>query len=638
MPRPDVVLRGQPGECYLLLGNEAVARGIVEAGVGVMTTYPGTPSSEIADTVSAIAREAGIYMEYSTNEKVAVEVAAGAAISHVRSAVCMKHVGLNVAADAFMTLAYVGVRAGMVVITADDPNCWSSQNEQDNRYYALLSGLPCLEPSTPQEAKDMFLRAVELSERLEVPCLLRLVTRVSHTRGPVLFGPRRESTLPGRFERDVARFVMVPAFARVRHRVLLERMRAAREEAERAGDLNYVAREGGHLGVITAGAAFNYVMEALDTLGLEASVLKLGMVHPFPAKLVADFAARFDDVLVVEELEPYLELHTRAALQAEGVRTRVHGKLGAELLPRHGELSTRLVVEALCRLTGAKAPLDFSAVDERVKKARELLPPRPPVLCPGCPHRASFYVIKRVVGHKAVCTTDIGCYALGIQKPLEMGDFLICMGASVGGACGFSRALGERVVAVVGDSTFFHAAIPALVDAVYNQHAITVAVLDNLTTAMTGGQPHPGMGITGTGEPGKRVLIEEVARGCGVEHVFVVDPFDVREATRVFRQAVRVEGPSVVVFRQKCRLLAVREARRAGRELPRYHIDPEACRGLDACGVCVKAFGCPAFYVREDGKVAIDRELCTGCGVCAQVCPHGAIGLVGASEAEEGGA
>ncbi len=622
MPKPEVILRGRPGERYLLLGNEAVARGIIEAGVGVMTTYPGTPSSEIADTISAIAREAGIYMEYSTNEKVAVEVAAGAAVSHVRSAVCMKHVGLNVAADPFMTLAYVGVRAGMVVITADDPNCWSSQNEQDNRYYAMLSGLPCLEPSTPQEAKDMFLKAIEFSERLEVPCVLRLVTRVSHTRGPVVFGPREEPSLKGSFEKDVARFVMVPAYARVRHKVLLEKMRAAEQIAESARDLNYVAREGGPLGIITSGVSFNYVMEALEVLGLEASVLKLGMIHPFPRKLVADFASEHDEVLVVEELEPYLELNVRAALHQAGLTTPVHGKLTAELIPRHGELSTRAVLEALCRLTGRPTPVDFGSVDEWARKGAEMAPPRPPILCPGCPHRASIYVIKRVLGREAVCTTDIGCYALGIHPPLEVGDFLICMGASVGGACGISKALGGRVVAILGDSTFFHAAIPALIDAVYNRHPITVAVLDNLTTAMTGGQPHPGTGIMGTGEEGVRVLIEEVARGCGVEHVYVVDPFNIKEAIKVFKEALGVEGPSVVVFRQSCRLMAVREARRKGLELPRYQVDREACTG---CGVCVKAFGCPAFLVGPDGKVSIDQELCTGCGVCAQVCPYGAI-------------
>jgi len=621
LPKPEVVLRGRPGDRYLLLGNEAVARGIIEAGVGVMTTYPGTPSSEIADTISAIAKEAGIYMEYSTNEKVAVETAAGAAICGVRSATCMKHVGLNVASDALMTLAYVGVRAGMVVITADDPNCWSSQNEQDNRYYAMLSGLPCLEPSTPQEAKDMFLHAIAISERLELPCLLRMATRVSHTRGPVLFGPREEPAERGRFERDVARFVMVPAHARVRHRILLERMRAAREMAE-GSELNGVVREGGEIGIITSGVAFNYVVEAVEKAGIDAGILKIGFIHPFPRKLVADFASKYDDVLVVEELEPYLELNVLAALQEAGVRTRVHGKLGAELVPRHGELSTRLVLRALCSLAKRPLPLDFEALDERVKKAEALLPPRPPVLCPGCPHRASFFVIKRVVGERAVCTTDIGCYALGIQPPLRVGDVLICMGASVGTACGISKALGERVVAVVGDSTFFHAAIPALINAVYNGHPITVAVLDNLTTAMTGGQPHPGMGVRGTGEPGKRILIEEVAKGCGVEHVYVVDPFDIKEATQVFKEAVSVEGPSVVVFRQRCRLEAVREARRKGIELPKYEVDLEACTG---CGVCVKAFGCPALVLASDGSISIDEELCTGCGVCAQICPYGAI-------------
>ncbi|HDJ25905.1 MAG TPA: indolepyruvate ferredoxin oxidoreductase subunit alpha, partial [Candidatus Bathyarchaeota archaeon] len=397
-----------------------------------------------------------------------------------------------------------------------------------------------------------------------------------------------------------------------------------RELAE-STDLNYVAREGSGLGIVTAGAAFNYTIEALDVLGVNASVLKLGMVHPFPSKLVADFAAKHDAVLVVEELEPYLELNVRAALHAHGVGTPVYGKAFVELLPRHGELSTRAVIKALCELTGVKPPADFAAVDERVKGASELLPPRPPVLCPGCPHRASFFVIKRVVGAEGICTTDIGCYALGIQPPLEVGDFLICMGASVGAACGISKALKKRVVAVVGDSTFFHAAIPALINAVYNRHQVTVVVLDNLTTAMTGHQPHPGMGITGTGEPGKRVLIEEVARGCGVEHVFVVDPFDLKEATKVFKEAVSVDGPSVVVFRQVCRLLAVREARRKGVELPKYEVTEDCTR----CGVCVKAFGCPAFYVAEDGSIHIDEELCTGCGVCSQVCPYGAIREVG---------
>ena len=416
LPRPDVIVRGKPGERYLLLGNEAVARGVVEAGVSVMTTYPGTPSSEIADTISAVAKEAGIYMEYSTNEKVALEVAAGAAVCGLRSAVCMKHVGLNVASDPFMTLAYVGVRAGMVVITADDPNCWSSQNEQDNRYYAMLSGLPCLEPSTPQEAKDMFLRAVEISERLEIPCLLRLVTRVSHTRGPVVFGPREEPRRVGSFERDVARFVMVPAYARVRHKVLLEKMRAAREIAESDRELNYVASDGSGLGIITSGVSFNYVMEALGLLGIGAGVLKLGMIHPFPGRLVADFASQYDEVLVVEELEPYLELNVRASLQQAGLTVPVHGKMGAELLPRHGELSTRLVVEAICRIKGVEPPPSAHPAQE----VGEAIPPRPPVLCPGCPHRASMYIIRKVVGRELVCTTDIGCYALGVLSLIHI--------------------------------------------------------------------------------------------------------------------------------------------------------------------------------------------------------------------------
>ena len=618
MPKPDVVLKGQPGQRYLLLGNEAVARGIIEAGVSVMTTYPGTPSSEIADTISAISREAGIYMEYSTNEKVAVETAAGAAVCGLRAATCMKHVGLNVASDALMTLAYVGVRAGMVVITADDPNCWSSQNEQDNRYYALLSGLPCLEPSSPQEAKDMTIRAIEISERLEVPCLLRLVTRVSHTRGPVLFGERVEPRKAGHFEKDVRRFVMVPAHARVRHRVLLEKMRAARELAEGSRDLNYVAREGSGLGIITAGAAFNYTMEALDALGLDASVLKLGMIHPFPSKLVADFAREHDAVLVVEELEPYLELNVRASLQAYGITTPVYGKMLAELLPRHGELSTRAVISALCELTSTRPPADFSAIDERVKASSAILPPRPPILCPGCPHRASFFVIKRVVGSEAICTTDIGCYALGIQPPLEVGDFLICMGASVGAACGLSKALGRRVVAIVGDSTFFHAAIPALINAVYNRHLVTVAVLDNLTTAMTGHQEHPGTGRTLRGEETVKVDLEALAKAVGVGHVRRVDAYDVKGVREALKEATARDEPSLVSAEGACILrnpLAGRKARR---------VDEDLC--ID-CGMCRKT-GCPAIMKNAAGdKSFINAVLCAGevCDVCAKVCPKEAI-------------
>ena len=619
MPKPQLILRDAPGETHLLLGNEAIARGIIEAGVGVMATYPGTPSSEIADTLSAIAKDAGLYMEYSTNEIVATEVAAGAAMSGVRSAVAMKHVGLNVAADAFMTLAYTGVRAGMLVVSADDPYAFSSQNEQDNRRYALLSGVPMLEPSNPQEAKDMVLHGLELSETLELPCLMRTTTRVNHVRGPVKFGAIRKPKLEGEFLKDVQRFVMVPAHARVRHRVLLEKMKAAKDLSE-SSPYNRVVREGTELGIITSGAAYNYVMDAVEAMNVDAGVLKLGMTHPLPERLIGEFASQFDEVLVVEELEPYLETQTRSIAKEYAPKTKIYGKLNAELLPRLGELSTALVVQALSRLLDRETPVNFEEINQKYREATRRLPPRPPVMCPGCPHRASFYAIKKATGRKVVCTTDIGCYALGIQPPLRVGDALICMGASLGLACGISKATNSRTVAVVGDSTFFHAAIPGLINAAYNKHKITVAVLDNETTAMTGDQPHPGTGITGMGVPGKRILIEEVAKACGADYVKVVNPFNLKEATETFKEALQVDGVSVVVFRQPCRLLVVRKARKEGKKLP-VAVVTDDCTN---CKTCIEDFGCPAFYIK-DGAILIDPLLCTGCMVCVQVCPYGAI-------------
>ena len=619
MPKPQLILRDAPGERHLLLGNEAIARGIIEAGVGVLSTYPGTPSSEIADTISAVAKEAGLYMEYSTNEIVALEVAAGAAMSGVRSVVCMKHVGLNVAADAFMTLAYTGVRAGMVVISADDPNAYSSQNEQDNRFYALLAGIPMLEPSNPQEAKDMLIHCLELSERLELPCLLRTTTRVNHTRGPVEFGPIKRPRLDGRFVRDSRRFVMIPANARVRHRVLLEKLGASRELSEHS-PYNIVARDGYEVGIITSGVSYNYVVEAVEALDVDAGILKLGMTHPLPERMIGDFLGRFERVLVVEELEPYLEVQVRSIAKECAPDVAVYGKVGAEFLPRFGELSTRLVVEALSKLLNKPPPERFEGLDERLPDSVKRLPPRPPVLCPGCPHRASFYEIREATGGEFVCTTDIGCYALGVQPPLRVGDVLICMGASLGLACGISRATNSRVVAVVGDSTFFHAAIPGLINAAYNGHKVTVAVLDNETTAMTGDQPHPGTGVTGMGERGRKILIEDVARACGADYVRVVNPFNVKKAIETFREALKVDGVSVVIFRQPCRLLVVRNLRRKGREPPKCVVTDECTN----CRVCIDRFACPAFYI-EDGAIRINPILCTGCMVCIQICPYGAI-------------
>lgn len=584
-----------------------------------MTTYPGTPASEIADTTSLIAKDAGVYMEYSTNEIVALEVAAGAAISKVRALTAMKHVGLNVAADALMTLAYTGTRAALIVVTADDPECYSSQNEQDNRYYALLSNLPLLEPSNAQEAKDMVHEAVTISEKLEIPCLLRTTTRVAHTRTPVTLDKIQKPNMKGEFIKDPKRFVMIPANARTQHQWLLDKMEKAKAIAEES-PFNKITRTGTGTGIITSGAAYNYAAEATELLNLDASILKLGMTHPLPENKIIEFLKNHKQIIIIEELESYLEMQIKAIAKDHAPDAEIHGKTGTLYFPNYGELSTRLVIRGITKILNKKSPINFEEIDRKYSETSEILIPRPPILCPGCPHRASFHIIKTATAGKAILPTDIGCYALGIQQPLQVGDLLICMGASIGTAGGVSKVTGRDAVAIVGDSTFFHAAVPGLINAVYNNHKVTLVILDNLTTAMTGHQPHPGTGMTGMGIEGVRVSAEEVASGCGVKYVKVVSPFNVKEATNIIREALKVEGPSVVVFRSPCTLVMLSETRRKGLKVMPCHVT-EKCTN---CMVCFKLLGCPAFEVKED-KVVINESQCSGCTLCAAVCPYRAI-------------
>jgi indolepyruvate ferredoxin oxidoreductase alpha subunit len=607
------------GKHVLLLGNEAITRGILEVGIGVVTTYPGTPASEIADTIALVAKDVGMYMEYSTNEIVALETAAGAALCRVRALTAMKHVGLNVAADALMTLAYIGVRAALIVITADDPECFSSQNEQDNRYYALLSNLPLLEPSDAQEAKEMIHEAVKISEELELPCLIRTTTRVAHTRSPVVLSKLEKPNIRGECVKDPKRFVMVPANARTQHKWLLDKMEKAKTISEKS-PFNKIIGTGANVGVITSGAVCNYAAEASDLFNLDVSILKLGVTNPLPKKVIVNFLKSHRRIIVIEELEPYLEIQIRAIAQDCTSNVKIHGKIGITYFPRYGELSTRLVAEGIAKILNKKLPTNFAEIDEKYDEAREILLPRPPILCPGCSHRASFHIIKTATGGKAVYSTDIGCYALGVQPPLQMGDFLICMGASIGTAGGISRVTGRDTVAIVGDSTFFHAAIPGLINAVYNNHKVTVIILDNTTTAMTGHQPHPGTGKTGMSMETVKVSIEDVAKGCGVKFVEVVNPFRTKDAMNVVREAIKVAGPSVVVLRAPCALLTLVEKRRGG-----LKVTP--CRVTDKCTNCMACFkllGCPAFEAEED-KIRINEVTCTGCTLCASVCPYHAI-------------
>jgi len=456
------LLTPEVGKKLLLLGNEAIVRGALEAGLGFATCYPGTPSSEIGDNFFRIASESDLYFEYSTNEKVALETAAGAAVSGIRTMCSMKHVGLNVAADPLMTLAYVGVRAGMVIVTADDPSMFSSQNEQDNRLYARLSGLPMMEPTSAQEAKDMTKAAFEISEALELPVLLRTTTRLGHHRGLVALEELRLPKTEGTFEKDSARFVTVPANARVRHEVLVDQGEKAREMACQS-PFNTVTGEGPG-GVVASGMAYDYVADAVMDLGLadQVKVLKLGFTHPFPADLALDFIRSVDRILVVEELEPVLEEHLKVVAQSHGLATPIAGK-GPDLFSRLYEYNPGMVRGMIAKYFG----VDYTppkAID--TKKAQEpiQLPLRPPNLCAGCPHRASYYAVNSVLNEmqiEAIFPSDIGCYTLGILPPLQTADFLICMGSSVTSAAGIARATGKKVIAFIGDSTFFHLESPA---------------------------------------------------------------------------------------------------------------------------------------------------------------------------------
>ena len=610
----DRVLDAAPGSKILLLGNEAIARGALEAGIAVATTYPGTPASEIGDALARVAKNAGIYFEYSTNEIVATEFAIGAAASGVRALVSMKHVGLNVAADALLTFAYTGTRGGFVLVTADDPSCHSSQNEQDNRYYALLGGIPLLEPSSPLECYEMTKEAFTLSEKLELPVIVRTTTRISHVRGPVVVGKIVQGAGKKEFVKDPKRFVTVPAVAKARHLVLLDRLRDAGRLAEES-PLNRVYKigTGGKLGIITSSAAFNYVMDAGKMLGMSADVLKLGFSHPLPTSLVIDFARKHNSVAVVEELEPILETSVRAVAQHKRLRTRIIGKADG-VLPRAYEFDQAIVASGLVKAFGLKGKAALEAFETGGD-----LPVRPPVLCAGCPHSATYFAVNKATNHKAIFASDIGCYTLGVSPPYNAADLLVCMGSSVGTAGGLAKVNNQPVIAFIGDSTFFHAGIPGLINAVHHGHKFLLMILDNRTTAMTGHQPHPGSDKGPSCCDITSVSIEEVVKGCGVKWLKVVDPYEIGTMTNTVKEALTETGVSVIIARRDCALIAKRD--QEGAIKTKQFIDQETCK---KCRTCVDKFQCPAIS-SIDKVQKIDEALCAGCAVCAQICPHKAI-------------
>jgi len=576
----------------LLSGNEAIARGSYEAGVTVACGYPGTPSTEILET---IVQWPEVQAQWSPNEKVAFEVALGAAVAGARALVTMKHVGLNVAADPLFTAAYTGINGGLVVVVADDPGMHSSQNEQDSRHYARSAKVPMLEPSDSAEARAMAMLAFELSERFDTPVLLRSSTRISHSKSPVAVGERRVPDAK-HFRRDPRKYVMVPANARERRKVLEQRLRDLAQFSEQT-ELNRAEYRDTSLGIVTSGVSYQYVREALP----HASVLKLGMVYPLPASAVREFASRVERLCVVEELDPFLEEQIR------GLGIHVEGK---SLIPAYGELDPDIVAHAIDH-HGLHEWADGEPGDD--------LPARPPVMCPGCPHRAVFFVLAKI---GATVFGDIGCYTLGVAPPLSAMHTCVCMGAGVGMALGAQKAgLTGPVVAVIGDSTFVHSGITPLIDIVYNRGAATVLILDNRTTAMTGRQDHPATGRTLSGEETHELDLAALAGAVGVKDVRVVDPYDMYALEQAVRAAVNHPAPSVVVVRRACALADRRSWKAA------MHVDPDLCT---SCGLCGR-LGCPALRppVGRDSIASIDPILCTGCGECAQLCPHNAIGWPG---------
>ncbi len=567
----------------LMLGNAAVAQGLYEAGCDIVSSYPGTPSTEITE---CMAEHRDIYSEWAPNEKVALETAFGAAVGGKRSFCGMKHVGLNVAADPLFTMSYTGVNAGLVIAVADDPGMHSSQNEQDSRHYAQAAKLPMLEPADSSECYSFAKKAYELSEEFDTPVLLRLCTRIAHSQSIVETGER---IVPEQKEyvKRPDKYIMMPGYAKLRHPIVEKRTDMLTELAEKT-ELNRVEMAGKELGIIASGTAYQY---AKEVFGKEASILKLGLVNPLPVKLIKDFASKVKRVVVIEELDPVIENHCRA------IGVDVSGK---DLFPMIDEFSQNLVAKVfgIDKFTGN----DLDAV----------IPGRPPVMCAGCPHRGMFYALKKL---GVTVMGDIGCYTLGAAAPLSAIDTTICMGASVSGLHGFEHAeTGKKAVAVIGDSTFMHSGMTGLVNIAYNGSASTVIILDNSITGMTGHQQNPTTGLDIHGDPAGKIDLEAFCRAIGIRRVRVVDPYDLAQCEQAVREETDTKEPSVIISRRPCALLKTVKHEKA------FNIDADKCTGCKSC----MRIGCPAISFKS-GKAEIDATLCVGCGVCTQLCAFGAF-------------
>ncbi len=633
-----IIAKGLPGERVLLLGNEAVARGAIESNVEVAASYPGTPASEIVDTLALVADEVGMHVQWSTNEMVAFEVAVGGAICGKRSMASMKHIGGNWIVDPLMHAVYHGFNAGLLVVSADDPSGHSSSNEQDNRYLALMAEIPTLEPSDVQEAKDYVRLALEMSEEIRLPVMLRLVTRICHSRGDVVLGNIERHPVEPKFHDDyysdfvLGDGIVGPKVIPELHAILHEKLRKVEGVAAKKGLFlveNGLKSDQNKVGIITSSAPANYIFDYLKRRGLRGKIglLKLGLTNPFPERVVSKFAKGFEAIVVVEEGEPFIERHLMALAKDLKPSLKIYGRLTANL-PRTGELNYSAVdrfLSGILKLDPETVPHEKAEVMEAASK---LLTPRILTMCAGCPHRGAYYAAKKatrtVAKARYIAIGDIGCYTLGMYPPLKFMQDVFCMGGSIGIANGIAKAgFKDPVIATIGDSTFYHAGIPALINATFNQANIKVMVLDNEVTAMTGYQPHPGCGETATLKPTKRVTIEDISKACGIEFIRIVDPYDMKSSVAAMEDALKFDGPAVVIFRRLCSQVYLRSLRRTGKKIVPCLVDDERCIG---CRTCVAAFGCPAIGFNNDRKKSfIDPLACMDCGVCIDVCPQGAI-------------
>jgi len=570
----------------ILSGNDAIARGAIESGIKVVTAYPGTPSTEILEYIAKNTNN-DVHVEWSVNEKVALETAIGASYSGVRAICCMKHVGVNIATDPLMTLSYTGVNGGLLIVAADDPGMYSSQNEQDSRFYSKFAKIFCFEPSNAEEAKEMTKEAFIVSEKTELPVMLRTLTRVSHTSSPVTMD-KIEKQRNTKLEIDRSKWVMIPSNARIRHKVLNEKQKYLLKISENSRFNRIIGKED-KIGVIACGLAFDYAMEFYEN---DFSILKIG-TYPLPVKLIKRFLYGKEKVIVVEEGEPFVEDVVRC------IHNNVIGKRSGDI-PMELDINPEIIARVLGK-DGVK----------ETYKSRLSLPIRLPVMCAGCPHRGTLFALKQ--NRPRVIMGDIGCYTLGVQKPLEALDSCLCMGASIGKAAGMSQSGIKNVVAVIGESTFLHSGITALLNSVYNKANILVLILDNNTVAMTGHQPTPVSGINARGEKTSRISLEEICRACGVDSVDVVDPYKLNEMKEVINKRLKEDGVRVIIARRECVIL-----RGIGRG-KQYTVD-----GCKACKKCLE-LGCPAIGFDSKNNTAVISYLCTGCGICAEICPFGAI-------------